>query len=196
MTLAPLILAFDTSGPHVSASLLRGDTIEAVISEDMKRGQAERLMPLLQEILAEANTTFADLDAIGVGVGPGNFTGIRISVSAARGLALGLAIPAVGVSAFAAISLDETAPHIAMVPAPRDQAYVLGDGYPTPKLVPAADLDANLIRPLIDPAQQVRNIARIAATQFDQNPPRPAPLYIKPADAAPPRDPAPVILDD
>lgn len=191
----PLILGFDTSGPNVSAALLRGTDTIALISEEMKRGQAERLMPLLEETLAQAGVTWADLTAIGVGIGPGNFTGIRISVSAARGLALGLSIPAVGVSSFEATSLDETAPHVATVPAPRDQVYALGEGFPAPKLVPTTDVDATLARPLLAPDQLVTNIARIAAASFAQNPPRPAPLYIKPADAAPPRDPAPVILD-
>ena len=57
----------------------------------MAKGQAERLMGLLEEVLAAQKTTWQDLSAIAVGVGPGNFTGIRIGVSAARGLALGLA---------------------------------------------------------------------------------------------------------
>ncbi|MGR3714934.1 MAG: tRNA (adenosine(37)-N6)-threonylcarbamoyltransferase complex dimerization subunit type 1 TsaB [Shimia sp.] len=195
MPTAPLILGFDTSGPHVSAALLQGDTLVARLSEEMKRGQAERLMPLLQETLAQAGVTWADLNAIGVGVGPGNFTGIRLSVSAARGLALGLNIPAVGVSSFEAISLTETTPHIATVPAPRDQVYALGVGFDTPKLVPATEVDEALMRALPVAAQLVENIARVAATRFEQSPPPPAPLYIKPADAAPPRDPAPVILD-
>ncbi|TCL08576.1 tRNA threonylcarbamoyl adenosine modification protein YeaZ [Shimia isoporae] len=195
MTTAPLILGFDTSGPHVSAALRRGDETVALASEDMKRGQAERLMPLLEGTLAKADCSWTDLSAIGVGVGPGNFTGIRISVSAARGLALGLGIPAVGVSSFQAISLDQAERHIATVPAPRDQVYALGEGYPEPKLVPLSEIDTALARPLPAAAQLVTNIARIAAAEFQKNPPRPAPLYIKPADAAPPRDPAPVILD-
>ena len=69
----------------------------------MARGQAESLFPTLEELLGEADTDWQDLDAIGVGIGPGNFTGIRISVSAARGLALSLGIPAVGISTFEAI---------------------------------------------------------------------------------------------
>jgi len=94
----PLILAFDTSAAHCAAALLSGDRIVISTAEEMTRGQAERLMPLLQELLAEAGFTWQDLSALGVGVGPGNFTGIRIAVSAARGLALGLDVPAVGVS--------------------------------------------------------------------------------------------------
>ena len=85
----PTILAFDTSAAHCAAALLRDGEIVTSCAEPMTRGQAERLMPLLHEVLALGGCTWADLDAIGVGIGPGNFTGIRISVSAARGLALG-----------------------------------------------------------------------------------------------------------
>ena len=92
------LLAFDTSAAHCAAALLSGDTILAARSEEMGRGQAERLVPLLQEVLAETGTTWADLTRIGVGIGPGNFTGIRISVATARGLALGLGIPAIGIT--------------------------------------------------------------------------------------------------
>ncbi len=95
----PAVLAFDTSAAHCAAALmLKGQVVSRV--EEMSRGQGERLMVMLEEILAESSITWGDLDAIAVGVGPGNFTGIRISVSAARGLALGLGIPAMGVSLF------------------------------------------------------------------------------------------------
>jgi len=94
------ILAFDTSAAHCAAALLLGGRIVASRYEPMMRGQAERLMPMLDEILGEIGTDWEQIDAIGVGVGPGNFTGIRIGVSAARGLALALGVPAIGASAF------------------------------------------------------------------------------------------------
>ncbi|MEN8738203.1 MAG: tRNA (adenosine(37)-N6)-threonylcarbamoyltransferase complex dimerization subunit type 1 TsaB, partial [Phaeobacter gallaeciensis] len=120
MKTEPLVLGFDTSAAHCAAALLRGDTVVAEALEPMTRGQAERLMPLLEEVLATGGATWADLDAIGVGVGPGNFTGIRIAVSAARGLALGLGVPAVGIDGFDARAATGTLPGI---PAPRDQVY-------------------------------------------------------------------------
>ena len=83
------ILAFDTSFAHCAAALLIGDTVTTRI-DPMARGQVEHLMPMLEEVLAEAGIAWADLDGIGVCTGPGNFTGTRISVSAARGLALGV----------------------------------------------------------------------------------------------------------
>lgn len=64
----------------------------------MIRGQAEALIPLVQEVLAEANTSFADLDMIAVSKGPGAFTGLRVGLSAARSFALALDIPLAGVS--------------------------------------------------------------------------------------------------
>ncbi len=196
----PLTLAFDTSGGWIAAALLRADQIETVIHADMARGQGEHLMPLLKGMLQEARVTWRDLDLIGVGTGPGNFTGIRISVAAARGLAMSLDIPAIGVNGFeAARGVDEMRCWVA-IDAPRDQVYLqrLGENYREPKLVPAAlcgDLDAPLIYARnIPQKQQVTNIARIAYARKDQNQARPAPLYVRAPDAAPPKDPAPVLL--
>ena len=137
MTSAPrhaeTILAFDTSAGHCAAAVLRDGDIVIAKAEDMTRGQAERLVPLLEEILAETGLAWSDIDRIGVGVGPGNFTGIRISVATARGLALGLGAPAIGVTTFDAIA--SITPGDTAVPAPRDQVYLNRAGH-EPELVP------------------------------------------------------------
>ena len=99
-----LVLGFDTSAAHCAAALVRDDRILAERFEPMARGQAERLLPLLEDLLAEAGTGWGALDRIGVGTGPGNFTGTRIAVAAARGLAMSLGIPALGVSGFEALA--------------------------------------------------------------------------------------------
>lgn len=158
----------------------------------MARGQAERLMPLIEELLRAEGLRYRDLDRIGVGVGPGNFTGIRISVSAARGLALSLGIPAVGVScldALRAVASDG----MAAIPAPRDMAY-LQSGATAPMLVPRAAVPPEAAW-LHSPEALVASIARIAQDAPGNGPP-PAPLYLRPADAAPARDLPPRILDD
>jgi tRNA threonylcarbamoyladenosine biosynthesis protein TsaB len=176
--------------------LLSGDRVLASRSEEMGRGQAERLMPLLQEILSEGGATWGDLARIGVGIGPGNFTGIRISVSAARGLALALDIPVIGISTFDVVT-DLNGPECsAVVPAPRDQAYTRAPGGP-PRLVPFAQAKASGADIALPPEPELlaRTIARLAATA-PANGPAPAPLYIRPADAAPARDLPPVILAD
>lgn len=232
VTADPLILGFDTSGPYCDVALLRGETVLCEKHEPMKRGQAERLMPLVEEVLAEASASWADLDIIGVGVGPGNFTGIRISVSAARGLALALGIPAVGVSMFEVLaSVDpelkgrmvrQEPSALVVVQAPRDQVYVqkLKNGQPqeTPRLIDPKAPPSELQMPAgmsivghsvqevaqhfqadaydIDADHIAARIAELAHRQVSsgQTIGRPAPLYVKSADAAPPRDPAPVIL--
>ncbi|MDF1729041.1 MAG: tRNA (adenosine(37)-N6)-threonylcarbamoyltransferase complex dimerization subunit type 1 TsaB [Sulfitobacter sp.] len=213
---APRVLGFSTAGPYCGAALFAGNDVIAARHEDLAKGQAERLMPMIQEVLAEAGTTVQDLDAIGVGTGPGNFTGIRISVSAARGLALGLGIPAVGVSLLEALVLGQDGPVLASIAAGRDHFYLqrFADGAGRgPELVAkddlagwahpgltcigqdaaeiAAGLDAAHASPAFQPASAV---ARLAAQRYDKNPPRPAPLYLRPADAAPARDTAPPLL--
>lgn len=191
----PLTLGFDTSAAHCAAALLLGERVLEIRAEEMGRGQAERLIPLLEEMLAAHGTSWSGLSRIGVGVGPGNFTGIRIAVSAARGLALALDIPAVGVSSFDAIALDAPKGHLPAVSAPREQLYIRAPGA-APRLVPAAE--AQGMGTLAHPpaaAELACAIARVAAAA---KPPftAPAPLYIRPADAAPSRDAPPVILDD
>jgi tRNA threonylcarbamoyladenosine biosynthesis protein TsaB len=95
------VLGFDCAGRGCSAAVLRGGAVLARIAQDMERGQAERLMPLIAESLKAAGIEPGELDLIAVTSGPGGFTGIRIGLAAARGLALAAGIPAVGVSNFA-----------------------------------------------------------------------------------------------
>jgi tRNA threonylcarbamoyl adenosine modification protein YeaZ len=193
------ILAFDTSAAHCAAALhlANGQTVSTIA--EMKKGQAENLMPLLEQLLAENDLTFSDLDRIAVGVGPGNFTGIRISVAAARGLALSLGIPAIGVSQFRATWHAAMVPCTVSVPAPRDQFYVQSFDQDGQEAAPHfGSLDtlgiSDALTPALDPLDLVKHMALYAATL---EPPfaRPVPLYIKPADAAPSKIAPPVILD-
>ena len=200
------ILAFDTSLPQISAAVLHEGKVIAAVTEEMARGQAERLMPLVQELLAGQNLTFGDLTAVAVGVGPGNFTGIRISVSAARGLALGLGIPAVGVTAFEAM-LPEADPFsdtlkLLTIDAPRGQIYAQhyrGNAAADDAILTTPDDLAPLAERTQPNTQSIaERIAHIAALRLADpaynRKSRPAPLYVRAADAAPSRDAAPVIL--
>lgn len=186
-----LVLGFDTSAAHCAAALLWGDRILVSCAEEMGRGQAERLVPLLEEMLRGQGVTWRKLDRIGVGVGPGNFTGIRISVAAARGLALALDIPAIGISTFDAIRAENYS-GTPSVQAPRDMLHVDCPGA-APALVPALEVGDPALPP--PPADLALAIAALARTAPASSPP-PAPLYLRPADAAPARDAPPVILDD
>lgn len=165
----------------------------------MAKGQAERLMPFLEACLAEAGLRWADLDALGVGTGPGNFTGIRIAVAAARGLALGLGKPAYGIDRFTVLADGQQRPIAALVPAPRGQVYLRlfsADGAEAPQLVPEGTPPGAPLAPDLDAATSLSRIAAITAQRLADGLPaeRPAPLYVRGAEAAPPRDPAPVLL--
>jgi len=215
MTQAPLILAFDTSAAHCAAALVSGDRLIAARTEEMGRGQAERLLPLLEELLAEAGWGWHDLAALAVGEGPGNFTGIRIAVAAARGLALGLKVPAIGVSTFEALVTGLTEPAIASVAAPRGAVYLQAPGAaPLGPLLPeelAPDLRGSGLAVVGTEAEALaaltggklltprwplaEAIARAAVSRLGHDAPLPRPLYLRPADAAPPRDAPPVLLD-
>ena len=193
----PLALGFDTSAAHCAAALLQGDRLLAERREEMARGQAERLMPLLQDLLDGAGVAWRDLAVIGCGTGPGNFTGIRISVAAARGLALALGIPAVGVSATEAAACGLPRPCRVLLPGRRDEAIWqdFGTGAATrPQQAPAHELPPGPA-PLSAAMPLAEAIARIALARRDRpDLPRPAPIYLRPADAAPARDRGPLIL--
>jgi tRNA threonylcarbamoyladenosine biosynthesis protein TsaB len=219
MTKAPLVLGFDTSGPWCGCVLLSGPMVLDDFHQDMARGHAEQLFPALEELLRNCGANWQDLDAIAVGVGPGNFTGIRISVSAARGLALALDVPAIGVSLLDALAYGRTEPVLGCLSAPRDHVYVQGfrmQASVPRQLLPLTDVPQEWNEPglaaigtagetvaehlgaLHQPAiyAPASAIARIAAERWQTPTEPPAPLYIKPADAAPSRDVPPVILDD
>jgi tRNA threonylcarbamoyl adenosine modification protein YeaZ len=84
------ILALDTGMGACSAAVLRADGEPKLFARQdvMARGHAEALMPMVAEVMAEAGLNFSDLDLIAATTGPGSFTGVRIAIAAARGLAL------------------------------------------------------------------------------------------------------------
>jgi tRNA threonylcarbamoyladenosine biosynthesis protein TsaB len=200
----PLILGFDTSAAHCAAALLSGDTLLAQAHQDMARGQAEALLPMLDWVLSQGGAAWGDLAALGVGVGPGNFTGIRISVALARGLALGLGIPAIGVSLFDAKAHGLPRPLAVVEDARRGEVYVQ-EFMPQPEpplLVNTSDVHGFGAFPVTGSAAAAwaagtggnmlaeayplaEAIARVALTRLGTAQARPAPLYIRAADAAP-----------
>ena len=101
---ARTLLAFDAAGRGCSAAVWRDGTVLAADRAAMARGQAERLVPMIESVLAAAGVDHGELDALAVTTGPGAFTGVRIGLATARGYALALGIPAIGIGSLRAIA--------------------------------------------------------------------------------------------
>lgn len=97
------ILAIDTATEACSVALWNDGTIFAHF-EECPREHTQRILPLVKTILTEANTALTDLDALAYGRGPGSFTGVRIGIGIAQGLALGADLPMIGVSTLATMA--------------------------------------------------------------------------------------------
>jgi len=98
------ILALDCSGAACSAALWSEGAIRAHRLEPRPRGHAERLLPLILEVAAEAGMALSSLDLFAATTGPGSFTGVRVGLATLRGLALAASRPMLGISSFAALA--------------------------------------------------------------------------------------------
>jgi tRNA threonylcarbamoyladenosine biosynthesis protein TsaB len=155
-----LILAIDTALDACAACVLDTNAGRLMARESlaMKRGHAEALMPLIAGVIKDAGIAFAGLDRIAVTTGPGSFTGLRVGLSAARGIALAASKPVVGVTtltAYAAPVVSENGgqPVISAIDARHDQVYfqvVSGDG-------------SLLIGPTVAPIEEALGASRFGA---------------------------------
>src|SRR6195952_5528575 len=181
-----LILAIDTALDACAAAVLDTDAAKIIAQESqaMKRGHAEALMPLIARVMKAAAIAFTSLDRIAVTKGPGSFTGLRVGISAARGIALAAGKPVVGVTtlaAFAAPRLREHGEHpiLSAIDARHDHVYfqlVGGDG-------------ASLIPPRVASVEEVFDASRFGAPQLVGN----AAKIL--GDRWPSDAPAPVLID-
>jgi tRNA threonylcarbamoyladenosine biosynthesis protein TsaB len=121
-----IVLAIDTCLAACSVAILDGDEVLAEASEAMTRGHQERLAPLTRDVMQAAGLDFGAIDRIGVTVGPGSFTGLRVGLAFAKGLALALDRPCVGVGCLEALSSALTTPgfRVAVIDAGRERVFV------------------------------------------------------------------------
>ena len=155
-----LILAIDTALDACAAAVLDTEAGQLIAQESqaMKRGHAEALMPLIGRVIAASGTAFASLGRVAVTTGPGSFNGLRVGLSAARGIALAANIPVVGVTtltAYAAPIVSQNAEHpvISVIDARHDQVYlqvVSGNG-------------SALVRPRVAPMEEALEACRFGA---------------------------------
>src|SRR5947208_1647313 len=125
------ILAIDTALGACSAAVLDLDRGGITASETvaMTRGHAEALLPLVARVMDLADVEFAELDRIAVTTGPGSFTGLRVGLSASRGIALAAGKPAIGLSTLAGfaaplIAEDDASHVVAAIDARHDNVYL------------------------------------------------------------------------
>lgn len=123
------LLAFETSGAALSAAAAEGERLVAYRHEDGVRGHAERLLPVLQQVLATAGWGWRSIELVAVTLGPGNFTGLRAGIAVARGLSLALGCPALGLGTLEVMAQAEAerqpdaGPMQALLDARRGEVY-------------------------------------------------------------------------
>ena len=99
-----VVLGLETSGRYGSVALLKDDKIVGFADHNVPNAHAEQLLPLVNATMREAGYLRSDISRIAVGIGPGNFTGLRVGISFGQGLAIGLNVPAVGICSLAALA--------------------------------------------------------------------------------------------
>lgn len=104
------ILGIETSTKMGSLVLVEDGSPVAGAEIDTRRKQSSRLIPVLDKLLRGAGWQIDELDGVGVGLGPGSFTGIRVGLAAGQGLAFGVSIPLVGIGSFPAMVRGSSAP--------------------------------------------------------------------------------------
>jgi tRNA threonylcarbamoyladenosine biosynthesis protein TsaB len=185
-----LILAIDTALDACAAGVLDTDAGQLIAQESlaMKRGHAEALMPLIARVMKASGAAFTALDRVAVTTGPGSFTGLRVGLSAARGIALAAGKPVVGVTtltAYAAPVVSESGEHpvISAIDARHDHLYfqvVSGNGSSLirPRV---AGIDEALAAARFGAPYLVGNAARILGERWPADAPPPFKVDAQPA---------------
>lgn len=186
------LLAIDTAAPRLQLALLIGESADTLV-EGMAQGQAERILPAVGELLARNGLAYADLRRIAVTTGPGSFTGLRIGLSAARGLGLALEIPVLGIPSLLALSLPAQCRAAAvLLDARRDEAYFQvfsGPAIPVggPELLPMDEARRRVpagAELFTSPFVDITALARLAV-HLDPVAYPPDAAYVRGADAKP-----------
>jgi tRNA threonylcarbamoyladenosine biosynthesis protein TsaB len=184
------VLAIDTALAACSAAVLDTRHVAMVASETlpMTRGHAEAVMPLIARVMDQAGLEFASLDRIAVTTGPGSFTGLRVGISAARGIALAAGKPAVGLSTLAGfaaphIADDDEATVVTAIDARHEHVYlqVFGPGGKTivpPRIAPLREA---VRAATASPARIVGSGADLIAAQWPKS--GPLPMLVEQLDA-------------
>jgi len=189
----PVTLAIDTAAPRLNLALLRADGVVDTLVEEIAKGHAEILFDRLARLLDRNGLDYAAIERVAVTTGPGSFTGLRIGLSAARGLGVALKLPVLGIPSLLAVSLSATSGPVAvLIDARREEAYferfatpgVVTDG---PRLLPMVQARAAIpagATVIEDYVVDIGAMARFAAAADPALYP-PHATYVRDADAKP-----------
>ncbi|WP_309604460.1 tRNA (adenosine(37)-N6)-threonylcarbamoyltransferase complex dimerization subunit type 1 TsaB [Phenylobacterium sp.] len=119
-----MVLGLDTCLSSCSVAVLEGERMLGSAREVMARGHQERLAPMARDVMARAGIGFDRLARIAVTVGPGSFTGLRVGIAFAKGLALALDLPAVGIGTLEALAAEGSGLVFPVIDARRGQVYL------------------------------------------------------------------------
>lgn len=188
----PITLAIDTAAPRLQLAVLRADGTTDISLDNIATGHAELIFDRIAALLARNGLAYPDLARVAVTTGPGSFTGLRIGLSAARGIALARNIPAVGIPSLLALSLSASGASTVLLDARRDEAYFqmfVGPGQPISKadIVPMAIAQAAIVPGttlISSPFVDIALVARYGAVADPATHP-PEPDYVRDADAKP-----------
>jgi tRNA threonylcarbamoyl adenosine modification protein YeaZ len=184
------VLAIDTALAACAAAVIDTNRAAIIASETqaMARGHAEAVMPLIARVMDAAQIEFSHLDRIAVTTGPGSFTGLRVGLSAARGIALAAGKPAVGLSTLAGfaaphVAEDDKAAVVAVVDARHDHVYlqVFGPGGRTVVAPRIAPMREALRAAMTAPARIVGSAAELLAAAWPRK--EPPPLLVEQLDS-------------
>jgi tRNA threonylcarbamoyladenosine biosynthesis protein TsaB len=220
------VLGIESTSRRGSVALVQGGETVASTTYEAEKAHAERLLPEVEALLERAGWGRRDLERVAVGVGPGSFTGLRVGIALAQGIALGLGIPAVGVGSLRAMCLavpaDLPGPRCALIDARRADVFAAiysagGDELAAAQVVRRADLEEWLSRvgPIVvvgEPLDQLGPVAGAYRSEFtdlahaeavaragaalDPDTHPAEPLYVKEADAIRPNLPRSPLSSD
>ena len=187
-----ITLAIDTAAPRLQLALLLADGHVDVSVDEIATGHAELIFERIGQLLGRNGVGYEDLERVASTTGPGSFTGLRIGLSAARGVALARSIPVIGVPSSLALSLGVEGPSTVLLDARRGEAYFQnfsGPGQPSAnaRLLPMEEARAAVLpnTTLIEsPFVDIGLVARFAA-QADPKTYPPEAAYVRDADAKP-----------
>ena len=177
-----LTLAIDSSSSSCSVAVMSNGIISNIVKAHMERGHGTAIMPMIQQAIYESNFSLSDFTGIAVTIGPGSFTGLRIAMAAAKGLAITHTIPLIGISCFEAVAQRVNQANIASsynllliaLNSKREDLYIECRDSLNKKVIPGGAVNSNVfflkLKKLIDRHTSIRVIGDGGAQLLENAP--------------------------